>query len=1095
MARCLNAYHWAQDPLNGEVPYKSDDIIVEDSDQESPHTKAERFRRREAIGRRFLLGRIPLIQTASLRGPFGRKSGWVAPWGRIEACLGDQGPPTITRNQIEAINTREAIDARFETRGVESVVEAYVDDDAVRYDADNEDDAFEEMNEGTHLLGRVEDLDDTQAKYASISHDEQQPRDSDDNTSDASEKDFQRLIKHNSSKDLGKARKSFLKNDRKRKVDMGWLKGANVLKRPRYNVLEHSSPTPVTGIILDGNRGSDSGTSLQTSDIETPSGHEHSQVLPMPYIRNRAAQPEATNDTRTLPAVFEGPNGVSGEVTGESAQSFLMPHEQSVAAVREDLIEIRPPQEDINGLLQASQHQPILTQFLGKRQLEFVQLSPSDLDIEDIRSLSSVRRLPRQGVKSTTAQGEDHLSVISDATADEGIILSHLDGKVDFRDTPSPASEESFQYRRTSRKSQGRKSSPYPHVGEEEKSDAGKEVSTPERDTQAFQPTGAFPHHSSNSMSIGNARCLEVQINATDWRTKKDGRRQRRSTSPGSDLDAFSEHGGVSSPDPLSEDFRDGHRQQITPKMDQGLGQNPAKPSQDDSAAVEYQRTKVTQGSAQSHQETSGAQQSALRDLSQQSTCVSEDHMETTTSPTLSIQRWLSDSHAKRSVLPVKAADIDGTTLSQGCHFNRRLLSQPESPEVDNAPTGLLHGLQQSDVLATQPIRFEGNKELSQSPDLCRRVDSASESTPTHVDAQVLKELARSTQSPWTAVSFEFPRPDLSSDSGSHCSKYKGDNIITRRHLKDLAIDKAESAALSPTAEEVAGSAAASRNEEESFKPFRSLFRNSTQLSDEPGQPLARFPSTQALVDDSTANPWNSAFKRPRRHKSDKRVSFGPLPAEEADDAPSDATSKPSERLGSPPPPAGTLRLTQLDDPFHHRLTATRNLEVTEESLTKFMNTPWDEIPPIKPRAKPPSSSPAVAAMAEAFIAADQQSLYKKVNIKERLKPTISVPATTKSTEKFMQPRIWAAPELRSSSPPDASFSIAPSGKVTAVSIEPSGYDAEDNLHAVIEDMGSFLEGWDVELELKKAKGHKFEKGSDIKAPRKREYLSGVSNR
>jgi hypothetical protein len=190
--------------------------------------------------------------------------------------------------------------------------------------------------------------------------------------------------------------------------------------------------------------------------------------------------------------------------------------------------------------------------------------------------------------------------------------------------------------------------------------------------------------------------------------------------------------------------------------------------------------------------------------------------------------------------------------------------------------------------------------------------------------------------------------------------------------------------------------------------------------------------------------------------------------------------------------------LTQLDDPFHHRLTATRDLEVTEESLTKFMNTPWEDIPAIKPRAKPPSSSPAIAAMAEAFIAADQQSLYKKVNSKERLKPTTSVPATTKSTEKFMQPRIWAAPEqpeFRSSSPPGASFSIAPSGKVTAVSIEPPGYDAEDNLHAVIEDMGSFLEGWDVELELKKAKGLKFEKWSDTKAPRKREYLSGVSNR
>jgi hypothetical protein len=1071
MARCLNAYYWAEEPLNGEVPYKSDDIIVEDSDEESPYTKTERNRRREAIGRRYLLGHIPLIQTASLRGPFGSKSGWVAPWGRIKACLQDQEAPKIARNQNEAINTREAKYAQSGTRRVESVIEVYVDDDAVRYDADNEDEAFEEMNdERTHLLGRVEDLDDTRSKHAYLSHDEPQLQNSDDNTSDASKRDLQRLIKRNSGKDLGRAGKGFLQTDRKRKVDTGWLKGANVLKRSRYEVLEHFSPTPAAGIIRDSNTGPQGGSSLQTSVIGIQSGQEHSPVLPISNIRNYTAQSEAINSTSTLLANSEGHNGVSWKTTEESTQSLLMSHGQSVAAIPEDLIQDRPAQEDINGLLQGSQHQPNLTQFLGRRPLEFVQLSPSDLDTVDIRSLSSVRRLSRQGVRTTTSQGEDQvsdnlargLSVISDATADEGIILSYSDNKAGFRDIPSPNSEESFQYRRTSRKSQGPKSSPYHHhEGEEGKWDAGKEDSTPERDTQALQPTGASPYLSSNSVSIGNARGLDVQINATNPRAKKDGRRTRRSTSPMSDLDALSELGGDSSPDPLSEDFRDGHRQQITPKMDQGLGRNPAKPSQDDIAVVDCQRTKITQFNATSHQEASRQQQSALQGLSQRSTSsVSGDHMKTPTSPTLSIQRRLSSSHA--------------------CHFNGRLISQLESPEVDNAPTGLL---------TAQPIRFEGNMVPSQSPDLCRRVDSSSKSTPTRVNVQVLKELARSTQSPWTV---ESPRPDLLSDSGSHCSKYEGDNSTTRHHLKDLPIDKAESVTLSTK-----GSAAASKDEE-SLKPFRSLLRNSTELSDEVGQPTAHFPSTQTLVDAATANPWNSAFKRTRRHKSDKRVSFGPLPSVEIDDAPNDATSKPPKRMGSPPPPAGTLRLTQLDDPFHHRLTATRDLEVTEESLTKFMNTPWDDIPPIKPRAKPPSSSPAVAAMAEAFIAADQQSHYKKTNSKERSKPTIFVPATTRPIDKFMQPRILVAPEqpeLGSSSPPDASFSIAPSGKVTAVSIEPPGYDAEDNFHAVIEDMGRFLEGWDVELELKKAKEHKFEKGSDIKASRKREYLSGVSNR
>jgi len=307
-----------------------------------------------------------------------------------------------------------------------------------------------------------------------------------------------------------------------------------------------------------------------------------------------------------------------------------------------------------------------------------------------------------------------------------------------------------------------------------------------------------------------------------------------------------------------------------------------------------------------------------------------------------------------------------------------------------------------------------------------------------------------------------------------------------------MPIDETESAALPSKVEDQTIIDGDDRDERDSFEPFKSRFKYSGQFSDELVQSAPRFPSTQTLVDAATANPWNSAFKKPRRCKSDKRVSFGPPPSE-GGEAASVAPSNLLGRMGSPPPPTGTLRLTQLDDPFHHRLKATRDLEVTEESLTKFMNTPWDDIPAIKPRTKPPLNSPAIAAMAEAFIAADQQNLYEKFEIKDRSKPAI-----TKPTEGFIQPREWTAheqAELGSSSSLDASFSITPNGKVTAVSIEAPGYDAEDNLQAVLEDMGGFLEGWDVESELRKIKGHKFEKGNDIKVPRKRKYLSGISNR
>ena len=136
--------------------------------------------------------------------------------------------------------------------------------------------------------------------------------------------------------------------------------------------------------------------------------------------------------------------------------------------------------------------------------------------------------------------------------------------------------------------------------------------------------------------------------------------------------------------------------------------------------------------------------------------------------------------------------------------------------------------------------------------------------------------------------------------------------------------------------------------------------------------------------------------------------------------------------------------------------------------------------------------------MAEAFIAADRQNLSKKSSDKEQSEPARFLPEVAVSTENITQFPVWRTSEqldARGSSPFDASFSIAPSGKVTAVSIESISCNAEDDLHAVIEEMGSFLEGWDVESELKKAKGHTLEKRSYAKPTGKRECLSGLSNR
>lgn len=58
-----------------------DEIICEGSDAEdSPLAKAERQKRRENIELRYLAGHSPLIMSAQLRGPFDKNIGWVNPW-------------------------------------------------------------------------------------------------------------------------------------------------------------------------------------------------------------------------------------------------------------------------------------------------------------------------------------------------------------------------------------------------------------------------------------------------------------------------------------------------------------------------------------------------------------------------------------------------------------------------------------------------------------------------------------------------------------------------------------------------------------------------------------------------------------------------------------------------------------------------------------------------------------------------------------------------------------------------------------------------------------------------------------------------------
>ena len=84
--------HLVHDTIYCEAACPAEEVFYEgseDDDYDSPTTRRLRY---EAAGQRFLDGGIPLILSATLKGPFDKASGWVNPWrsrrnnsGRISA--------------------------------------------------------------------------------------------------------------------------------------------------------------------------------------------------------------------------------------------------------------------------------------------------------------------------------------------------------------------------------------------------------------------------------------------------------------------------------------------------------------------------------------------------------------------------------------------------------------------------------------------------------------------------------------------------------------------------------------------------------------------------------------------------------------------------------------------------------------------------------------------------------------------------------------------------------------------------------------------------------------------------------------------------
>jgi len=213
-------------------------------------------------------------------------------------------------------------------------------------------------------------------------------------------------------------------------------------------------------------------------------------------------------------------------------------------------------------------------------------------------------------------------------------------------------------------------------------------------------------------------------------------------------------------------------------------------------------------------------------------------------------------------------------------------------------------------------------------------------------------------------------------------------------------------------------------------------------------------PSTQVLVDAATSNPWTGKLETPKTMNSGKRVSFGELSqGEMQSDGP--GFSRSGVRRCSPPPPS-SIEYSNDDQTFNNSVTSIHGFKnhfaiasAYKPTLSKTSNLL-------------PQGSPAVSAMAEAFVAADNRTSSGKqqFSLRDRRR---SWRQEHHSASKFNVP-------LEDIDLGKTDLSNSGERRDSTLTEKSSNINAEEALDDFLGGAEAFLEDWSVEAELKKAK-------------------------
>jgi hypothetical protein len=1089
------------------APCRPEDVIFAGSDADETQEEITKNRLRyEYHARRYKRGYLPLLRSASLRGPLTRESGWINPWRYRPRENSDWWQP----GSEELHYARENVMKRVADHGLRHLKPA----EALAWNKGSAQAEAEDVQcgkDGADIVETIwadEEMEGRQTGERGAPGIQPSTKSRDHRTlSDPLHPNIKTgpsiSKSHHSDNGHVDEFEDNITRSAKRPADTQWLRGSYISKRARWDGSAVSSPTPMADIQGERDRRRRHGSSKsiasgrrQLHSVAHPTAptpdmaQETSTMSPTDRnIHNRAYIKKASNRKNTRISSNDFPRSISN-ISNHQHQlgNFDELHDDSLVLVSQAKLQ-RSKAKSQRKALNSADHS-----LSDLEPDELMAISPPDRQSET--PATNDRKFGTQSESGSSKSLTVPRGTQNSARCESVLVTIEQDSFI-TEIAPSSTDLEKFQYRKKRKTLQS-------NVCGHESPESNQVHQGSDSEVTALYAQNIVD----NEGSISTPAPIVETLVATTVYSTGDAPSIRRSVSPSGKRSNAS----WDMMDNLAQDFFFNRTSNGTPGVAMAVedttapapDQVPTSPKSDDDISWSNSRdshlpqesTTVNHLHAIPSSPTASQQPPEFgenlihvnknpdpNDVSTQSynstasqspesperrlKSPSETHYSARKAETIFVEHGLESTD---KAVQTEMEDIQ-TLLSQNC---QSVTSEDSTESDQNHPSQICLGTGHTELRGKRPVGSESEtKRISKPGSRSPLVDESVPTQNTESLVQSPAELGKDgehtpgagseaswqgcgPQSPWISTNLDvLPKGDS--------SKYHGEELFS--------LPDAEQEIPAPEIESLGGDGL------NVDLAFHYLKRSATQDIDgikpfkEPRTPAPSprrdelhvanddLPSTQFLVDAATNNPWTSNFKNPASAKPAKRVSFDVLPAKEQEDSQPESSGHSKESPGSPPPPQTVDRFLD-EDTFDDETTEVNKFGKHFIAANAFKHFLPGKI------ASPIKSSPPIGAMAEAFIEADRDISSEQ----ERRAPSYNC------LSRHLKPMSEAKANIAfQDSRSDGfslvdSFSISPNGKIKATSTKMPDFDMEDSFDALLGDVGGFLEDWSVDAELKKAR-------------------------